>query len=288
MKKQFKSGLIVGLLLLKAIAIQTPLSGAQSQNDVRLVVSLEASQLGLHEPIYAVFSIENHLSETLEVDLGLDNLRMRRRATFAFSITDPDGRVLQIPPFPTYPDGNFGNPAVVSIKPGSTYKLRLLLNEWYEFRSIGDYRVGVKTDAVFRTESGRTVLPSTASIIVARMGPKNENRLTRICNDLAKLVETSDLEGQVEAIQAMSYVRDPVAVPYMKLLLENNRLISLFLDPIVAALGRIGSTDAIDALIANLPTKDADLRSMIVSELKKLESSTTDAKLKTQIQNALR
>jgi len=288
MKKQFKSGLIVGLLLLKVIAIRTPLWGAQSQNDVRLVVSLEASQLGLHEPIYAVFSIENHLSETLDVDLGLDNLRIRRMATFAFSITDPDGIFLQIPPFPTYPDGNFGNPARVTIKPGSTYKLRLLLNEWYEFRSIGDYRVGVKTDAVFRTESGRSVLPSTANIIVARVGPRNENRLTRICNDLAKLAETSDLAGQVEAIQALSYVRDPVAVPYMKLLFENGRLINFFLYPIVQALGRIGSTDAIDALIANLPTKDADLRSMIVSELRKLESSTTDAKLKAQIQNALR
>jgi len=70
-------------------------------------------------------------------------------------------------------------------------------------------------------------------------------------------------------------------------LLQDDRIIGIFLYPLVGALGRIGSTDAIDALIASLPAKESELRTMVVSELRKLESST-DAKSKERIQNALR
>jgi len=282
------AGLMPGICLIALMSMANPLTAGQVRDEVRLGVALEAPQVGLHEPIYALFSVENRLDESIVADFGNENLNGMEKRSFAFSITGPDGRAIPIPPPPIYAEF-FGNDARFVIKPQTTFTRRFLLNEWYEFPATGDYKVEVQSNVTFYSAAGRTIQPPEApKTFLVRVGPRNETRLTRICSDLAnQVVSAKNVEDLFQAIKTLSQVQDPVAVPYLRSVLEGNSPAILSYS-VVPALGRIGNPEAADALISALSSKDADMRLMSVNILRKLEASTTDAKLKARIQDALR
>src|SRR5262245_14813874 len=211
---------------------------------VILRIEVEHGAAVLHEPIYLTFVVQNTQPERLDFDLGAYG-----KTTFAFSITEPDGRIVQIAPFKT-PDG-ISALGRVRLGNGLTYTQKILLDEWYDFNSVGQYSIELRTAAIFRTSSGRSVETTPIKPIFLQVQPRDENRLDSICKSLATTVLTSSLStGEREtAAVTLSHVRDPVAIPFLLQLLERGFEVVALDRYAVEGLTRIGSNEAIGALI---------------------------------------
>ena len=251
---------------------------AQQRRSVRVELAAEERTYSLRVPIYAVLSVQNGLSEAIEFDFGRNS-----KSSFAFSLTLPDGRLIDV----AYPRGDGGLSMITprSLASGETYKQRLLLNEWYDFSAPGTYTIQLKTDASFQTATGRIAEPQPIEKIVVRIGPRDDGQVGRVCRDLLALA-LADGPGRerMEAAEALSRIQDPVAIPYLKQILEKGVSVQHYG---IQGLARIGNTEAIEVLIANLGIRDRGLQSRVVFELETLARTTPDQQLKARIRTSL-
>jgi hypothetical protein len=262
--------------------------GLQIPGAVRLGIAFEKPSFVLHEPVYAVLSIRNDLREVLRFDLGRDG-----KSFLSFSIVPPGGQALEAS-FPPLPGG--GGISIITnlaLRPGETHVQRLLLNEWYDFPSAGAYSVEVKSSALRRINEslesrfadGPPVPFSPAEKVVVQIGPGDDEQLRRVCTGLATLaLSTGPVQPRVDAAFALSLVADPVAIPFLRQLLERGVSVKEYG---AAGLARIGNIEATDALIANLSSSDQELRRQIMGALWQIGNATTDPALKVRIETAL-
>src|SRR6185312_13813091 len=126
----------------------------------------------------------------------------------------------------------------------ATYAERLILNEWKEFREVGDYYAKV---ALVPQYAVRAAAPPTARLHVS-IGPRNETKLGAVAKALAdRAVDGRDVGDRTEAALALSYMVDPIAIPEMKRVLQSRSDAAL---PLIEALARLGGPSALDALQA--------------------------------------
>jgi hypothetical protein len=167
------------IVLAVTFALLSPEVVAKPVADVVVVrMELERGSAILHEPVYATFVVQNTQPERLDFDLGPNH-----KTTFEFSITQPDGKVVHIPPFQT--PGGVAAIGRVRLENGLTYTQKILLNEWYDFTSVGQYSIELRTSAAFRASSGRAVETTPIKPTVLEVLQRDEKRLQSICNDLA-------------------------------------------------------------------------------------------------------
>ena len=187
------------------------------EQSAKVVVSFSLAQahLSLHEPVFLNFTIENRTSDPVVVDLGANH-----KEAFLFAIVKPDGSKAELPQMS--PEGS----ALVGkarLRPGQKYSRRLLLNEWSEFDSLGQYEISVrliephkrlvplaKPDIynIYDTPEFRTTLD---------IGPRDETRLNKTCADLEIQTINADLTHEVsDAAKALTLINDPVAIPYLE------------------------------------------------------------------------
>ena len=246
-------------------------------------MEIERGSAVLHEPVYATLVVQNTQPERLDFDLGANS-----KTTFAFSITQPDGRVMHIPPFLT-PDG-VSAIGRVRLENGLTYTQKILLNEWHDFASAGQYSIEFRTSAAFRTSSGRSVETTAIQPIILEVQQRDEKRLQSICNELVTtaLTLSFDARKRTTAAVALSYVRDPVAIPFLLQLLEHGSIVGAD-GYAVEGLTRIGTNEAIGALIETVGVaRYGSSHSQIVSALGIVRTQTKDEELKRRIDAVLR
>jgi hypothetical protein len=258
---------------------------ARPVQDLVLVrIEVEHGSPVLHEPVFATFVVQNTQPERLEFDLGANS-----KTTFAFSITAPDGRTVKIPPFKT-PDGvsAIGRKALEN---GLTYTQKILLNEWYDFTSVGRYSIELQTSAVFRTSRGRSVETAPIQPIFLEVQPRDEDHLQSLCKDLATVALTTSMstpERETAAI-TLSYVKDPVAIPFLRQLLERDPYVIATDRYAVEGLTRIGTGEAIGVLIESVGALQyRSSQREIVAGLARVRAQTTDGELRNRIDAVLR
>jgi len=257
-----------GILLLALLGYKESVE-AQQLRGLRVEVAPDEQTYVLHAPVYVVVSVQNGLSQAVKFSFGRNN-----KSSFDFSLIVPDGRVIDVP-HPKEWDSGLAGVSTQSLAPGETYKQRLLLNEWYDFSAPGAYTLQLKTDASFQTATGRTVQPLPIAKIMMRIGPRDDGQLGRVCRDLLALaLADRPLQERVDASNALSRVQDPVAIPYLKEIIEKG--FSSIQPYGFQGLSRIGNAEAIEILIANLSIRDPELQRKVVRELTNLESTTPD------------
>jgi PBS lyase HEAT-like repeat len=258
--------------------------GSPQEAKVHITVKAESSEASLFEPLYAVLSVQNNLDEEIGFDLGLNG-----KAVFEFSITMPDGRSLRTGTLEQRPGGEFGLSGKVALPQGRAYTQRLLLNEWYDFPTPGEYTVRLNANLAFWTPGGRQMQAAEPSAITVLVGQKDENRLRELCSDLTRraLASVPPHEAETEAALALSHIGDPIAIPFLRQVLENGWIIDRYAAEGLGRLGSRGNIEAIDTLVASRAQADIERRSYITGALIKANSVTKDAKVKLRVEGAL-
>jgi hypothetical protein len=241
--------------------------------------SLASAKFSLHEPVIINFVVKNNFSETITFDLGSD-----RKESFQLNLTRPNGassqarRIIE----------GFAMTGKITLRPGQVYRQRLLINEWFDLSQIGAYAISVNLLTSIQSGNGRVVAKGANFRSTFEITSRNPKKLQEICAGLLTQITTSNTyEQAMNAATMLSFIRDPVAVPFLErvLKLKMNRI--MIEQAAIEGLGRIGNTEAVQALIRALSAPNAESTSYIRYALFRIESETTDPAMKQQIKRAL-
>lgn len=208
---------------------------------VVFLFTLHSLAVTLNEPIHFDLEIRNDSEEAIEIDLGHD-----RKSALSFTVETPGGRAIRLPPLSSEGLGRIGR---VRLAPHSQYKQTYLLNEWYAFPAEGNYSIQPGIGAPVLSESGAVVQPDVSPMRMSlAVMPRDEQKLSAICAALLKnMRETTDREEIAGASLTMSYIQDPIAVPYIERGLNERKLMWQYAIP---GLARIANEEAVDLLAA--------------------------------------
>lgn len=249
----------VGVAVLVFILLAA--SGAWTQDGTNAGFELLENIVTAHEPVYLKLSVHNRLAERIHFDLGLD-----RERTVEVVVTDPKGSKIEaiLPE-----EGGVHRAGIVVVQPGEDYSQTFLLNQRYQFDNQGDYKVQVTLRGGIWTESGKPV-PVASSVLALSVAPRDPKRLENVCDRLAKASSGySNYQALQDAAVSLSYIQDPVAVPYLAKVLSYHNSVSQYA---VQGLVRIGSADALQVLKSNLITADSLLRMQIQEGIQEIET----------------
>ncbi len=241
-----------------------------------ITFSLASAKFSLHEPVVINFAVKNKFSEPITFDLGADRVE-----NFQLNLTRPNGasnqarRIIE----------GFAMTGKITIRPGQLYRQRLLINEWFDLSQIGAYAISIDLLTPIRSESGRVVAKGANFRATFEIIPRNPKRLQEICANLLAQIATSNTYQQAkDAATELSLVQDSVAVSFLEKVLKMNKMVER---TAIEGLGRVGSAEAIQALIRALSIRDAELTAYVRYTLSIIESKTTDPAIKQQIRRAL-
>lgn len=255
-------------------------SHAEGRQVTGIVISysLATNPLTLREPVVLTFTVKNSTKGTVTFDLGQD-----RKGNYEFWITPPNGMRLKLPQY-----GHEGMSRVgrLSIEPGETFSQDLILNEWFKFEDVGSYVLQGRLTQPFVVDAGREEQADPGFRATIDIKPRDEARLISTCDSLADQIDhSSGYEQWAQAALALSYVDDPVAVPYLRRALFARKLV----EPIaIRGLETIGDDESVRALAS---ATDADLPGLTATlarrALQRIGEHTTDPARKEAIREIL-
>jgi hypothetical protein len=179
-------------------------------------------RLTLREPVVFDFAVINDLAEPISVDMGWNRI-----GHFAFDVRKPDGLVVSARPEPR---GGVSRLSRVTVDARQRYEHWLVLNEWLTFDQIGTYQLTIRFSGTLTNSAGRriSVNPMSHSFEVF---DRDEQALRNRCAALVREAIHSDgLPEEQRAATALSFVEDPVAIPYLAELVNNDRSLQTALD----------------------------------------------------------
>ena len=192
---------LAGVLLLMLARVEE----ARQAGPVGISYVPVAAELTLHEPVMVNVAVHNGLSRVIKIDFG-DNFK----GNFRVSVKLPGGKTIKVPKL------NIGGAAggisligILSVRPGETFKQVLLLNEWFDFNIPGRYEVEI-------TLVNLGQLNVTGNKMTLEIRPRDANKLAEACASLTEnVVGATSYREAADATRTLSYVQDPVAVPYL-------------------------------------------------------------------------
>ena len=249
-----------------------------NKKEVIFSFTLSQSSVTLHEPVFVNFSVRNKLSESIRLGLGHN-----RKSNFEFTIIDPAGSIIsgQRPS-----EEGFGRVGDISLEPSEEYSQRLLVNEWYQFIEPGNYKIEIRLSKPLITMSGDLVKPELSGSLSLCIHPRDPKRLDQVCQDLYRIaIKFSNVEEATEAAFALSYISDPVAVPYLEKGMKETRLMWPYAIP---GLARIADAEAIETLVSTMKSEDLESGASLARFfLNKLKEKIDNLELKEKIERAL-
>lgn len=263
------------LFVLSVGAREVDAQGAVAKADVKISYSLPRSQ-GLHQPVVVTFQIKNDTTQVVGLDLGRN-----RKGGFLLTVTNPDGTAQQLP---RYEREGISQRGTLSVQPGTSFSQRLVVNEWLnDFKTPGKYTIEARlANPIMVGESSTQDSGFKRDISITA---RDAMKLTQMCEDLAKQIQAPSLEDAAEAALELSYVDDPIAVPYLDRTLQAGKFVET---QAVAGLERIANPAAVHILIARLSDTRDDIPVLARAALQKIEAQTLDPTLKQEIQTSLR
>jgi hypothetical protein len=264
------------LLALALVVMTAPVLTAQ---DVTTSYSLPSQKITLHQPVIVTFKVINATGTPVSLDLGYD-----RKGGFAFSLTGPDGVKLELPVYGIRE--GLSLIGTVSIQPRGTYAQTLILNEWYNFAIPGEYKLeGRLTNPILVNNGSRREMdPGFSSVL--EIGARDELALAKACADLANQIDASNsYQEAADAAFALTYVNDPIAVPYLRRALFAQKLV----EPVaVNGLEKIANDAAVRVLVEGLKLEFTDAADMSRWALERIRNQTPDPEIRQQIDNSLK
>ena len=239
----------------------------RAQQAMTMTFSFEEPVAQVNGPVYLDVKMQNTGTEKLRVGFGYHG-----KWNYDFSVVEPDGTKVAVPPYRQYGPGPSGN---VSIDPLGTETRRLLLNEWYIFRKPGEYTVNVKVAALLRTGTSTSWQSEFSDKLTLQVAPRDPAHLEEICENLAAAAVTANPADSAvtdDSAFALSYIPDPVAVPYLARVLRKGTYAGR--EYAIRGLARVGSPDAIEVLKANLHNADPQIKTQIEDALAQMRSGT--------------
>lgn len=216
--------------------------------DPHVLFTVEVAQrFSLAEPVVIKLRVANESPQPLEVDFGGANAER-----FEFELTRPGGSIDTIRPL-----GRSGvdDTGVRRLKPGGRDESWIVLDEWTQISASGPYRLVTRFSGTVST-LGRAVAVPRVFRHTLDVTPRNQGALAEKAGRLGHLTES--LETETKAILALSYLRDPVAVPYLQRMAQSSPWPSTAINGLV----RIGGPEARAALGALSQHSDPTTASM--------------------------
>lgn len=271
---------IILLCVLASVFGTVLLRGTQAAPASAVSVGFQStkSAFTLHEPVIISMEIRNNLTESISFDLGRD-----RKQNFLFFVTMPNGYKMQLPEIRK---SGFSRSGVVNLNAAQSYKQSLLLNEWSQFDKIGRYEIEATMTGPIRYEQSNQDEGRQASRFSIEILPLNDRELKKACASLADAIESSEsYEEAAEDANALSHVQDEIAIPYLRKALLATKLV----EPIaIEGLERIGSYEAVEALVSGFQVKYNNTPTLIGSALLRIEDKSADPQIKALIASTLR
>jgi hypothetical protein len=240
---------------------------ASPQGTLNVAFSFPEPVAQANAPVYLDVKLQNNARDRLRIYLG-----QHGKWNYDFTIVEPDGTRTLAPPYRQYGPGPSGN---ITLGPHETRVRRLLLNEWYVFRKPGEYTVSVKLASLLRTTTSTSWQAEFSDKLTLRVEPRNPERLKETCENLAAAAVAPDSPHAGQAAEAaftLSYVVDPIAVPYLARVLKEGAMAAR--ENAVRGLARVGTADAVEILRSNLTTTDPALKVQIESALSQIRPGT--------------
>lgn len=234
-------------------------------------------EISLHEPVILRLLATNNSSDVANLGLGAGFIQ-----GLLVTIITPDGRPITRPPFEPSGITSFGK---VRLEPGANYVHEFNMDRWYDFESAGTYEIRVKLRYPLLVGNRSMAPPSEASNAIL-IKARNEPALYRRCTALAdRASDPRAGERGLDAAEVLSYLRDPVAVPFL-VRLADSPLIPVRSKALVG-LARSSSPEAIDALISVANGMDDLERAWARRVLLETARKTQDVKLREHIYGAM-
>jgi hypothetical protein len=275
--------LIAATLMLTMIVPRVATSGPQdvgssgTRNSATISYSFQDHQITLHEPVIVMLKITNGSTQIIDVDLGQD-----RKGGFSFAVTGPDGVEHQLP---VVLREGFSISGRLSIQPSETFIENLLLNERYNFSVPGEYTIRGRLEKPIIGKNGQLSQQDTGFRETIRIAQRDELKLNGWCAALATKVESaSSYQDAADAALILSYIKDPVAVPYLRRALFSHKLV----EPIaITGLERIANEAAVQVLTEALRGESHDTSTLARASLAHIQKQTVDPAIKQLIDRAL-
>jgi hypothetical protein len=242
-----------------------------------LSFSLAVDQISLHEPVIVEARVNNSTTGLIKADFG-DNLK----GGFHFKVTRPDGREERTPP-PPRREGMFIY-GEVTLEPGESFVLRLALDQWFDFSELGDYVIEGKLGNPIETLDGSTIEEPRRFRSGLRVLPRDARRLTSACSNLLSNAMNLPWQEAADFAEALSRVNDPVAVPYLEQLLESGDRLERYA---IAGLERVGNLEAVRVLVNATETLGTEEAPRARGALLRIHDTTTDSRVKLEIENSI-
>lgn len=236
-------------------------ANTKETSGVDVSYSLAQDQFTLHEPVNLTFIVKNELTQPIKLDLGEN-----RKGNFILTIKQPEGKSVRL----RLPErGGTSRISRVSLEPGQTYTQNLLLNEWYEFLTLGNYELTISIATTIQTQEGLSIGEISGFHTTLEIKPKDSAHLKQISARLAERVANSpSYDEAAEAALALSYIRDSAAVPYMEKAIVSGHMVEQI---VIAGLERLGDEKAIQALIALSTNQDREIAILARRALKRVQ-----------------
>jgi hypothetical protein len=235
-----------------------------------------STAITLHEPIVWRFQVHNASPVPVQLDLGKN-----RNENFIVSYTGPQGESAQA----RLQKGGFGVAGMVSVAPGTTYQQDILLNQWVSFTQPGKYQIEIRLLTPPTTTQETSTVEARAFRTTIEILPPDSKHLREVCDALAQRVQDArSYQKAADAALALSFVRDPVAVPYLQRVLYAKQLVE---PTAIEGLEQIGNEDAARVLVDALNRVPSDVALIVRAALERMEKRISDPRLKTLIQKSL-
>jgi len=244
---------------------------------------VSAARITLHEPVLIRLTVNNQTNEVVMLDLRHDYKEGLR-----VTIITPSGTVLNRPPLE--PGDGLHAIGRVTLEPGGNYSREYVMDEWYDFYSPGQYEISVDLRLPITVGDRSVSLPGERFQSVT-IDPYDQDALRRRCEALLSRVLQPvlyyDSAARADADQAMwalSYIRDPVTIPYLARALASPDSGSQLLA--VRTLEKFLTPESVNVLIL-YAKGNTTWTSQAASTLHRMEQLVQDPALRDRIRAAL-
>ncbi len=267
--------LCCSLLVIATVAATSRPTKVSKQVDVQF--RFQERVVTLHEPVVLLFEVHNGLKQPITLTVG-----SLTRQFYDLTVTTPIGKVFHKDPFNGQVDIVTIGDGKIIVAPGADYKEHLVMNQWFPFESQGTYSLTSKLTSDIETADGDFHAESqTAQLLI---NPRDPARLAKICAELATQVETAaNADAAQEPARTLSYVEDPIAVPYLARVLSTD---TLTYNKAIAGLERIGNDAAIEVLLSVVDNNN-DVGEQARTSLTRMQDRIADPRLKDTVKKAV-
>jgi hypothetical protein len=249
-------------------------------NSAKVNITYESQDISLHEPVIVLFSVRNNSSQPIKLTLGAQSTQF-----FEFSLTTPEGKTLN-----SYRDPGKEVDIITvgsgeaDVPPGAAYEQSLLMNQWFSFKAPGTYFLRSRLTTNVELFGDGSIAPESETIRLV-VKPRDATRLEGLCRKLVRQIEMAEsVEAERGPALKLSYVDDPIAVPYLAEVLSRHMYNYHLALP---GLERIGNDDAVNVLLSTLGDDFGDMAELARQALSRMQDNISNDKLKERVKQAL-